>query len=81
LINVEENPKYFSTLIPQYEEVSHMSSIRICDGCCRGECPGMPIKEEIRTQLEAMTGNDENLLLKNLVNKVSGSFGTSNFQF
>ena len=75
---MDENPKYFSTLIPQFEEGSFTSSIRICDACCRGECPGMPIKEEIRAQLEAMAGKDENVILKTFVNKVSGSFGTNN---
>eukprot|EP01036_Dinobryon_divergens_P027662 gene27661-36473_t len=72
LTNVEGISKFYSTLIPNYEDSPGLTSIRICDACSRGECPGMPIKEEIRARLEAMTSKDDSIAtIKNFVSKVT----------
>ena len=76
LTSIGENSKFNLSLIPNYDEESDLSSIRICDACSRGECPGMPIKEEVRAQLESSNDKDDgNVSIRTLVNKVSGTLG------
>jgi len=81
--STDENIKLFSTLIPSFDSGSDTSSFRICDQCMRAECPGLPIKEDIRSQLETaanekLDGNKSNAIEKlgtKFVNKVSGKLG------
>jgi len=70
-------------MIPGFDNGSDVSSFRICDPCFRAECPGMPIKEDIRSQLEAIANEklekDKSNAIEKLgtkfVSKVSGKLG------
>jgi hypothetical protein len=43
---------YERTLIPSTLNIAKGEYVRLCLGCKRGECPGIPIKDKIRRQLD-----------------------------
>lgn len=83
--NISDNLPFYSAIVPNLEEDAFTSSLRVCDACIRGECPGIPIRDEIRAQIETESNKQgsykPNVIEKigsKLAGRVTESLGPSN---